>query len=628
MASAGQGVQVNPSVGSSTTIAPPHINLELHPTHQVFAHSNQSLQLLPQSNDYVSASYPGSLLNRTINFTKTLTGYDMTKRSLRLDAFVKITVSADFGYLPAIPDPPGPYSDDPFVSSYLAPIADGINAVIQKMEVLNDGNRVDFNPTYEQFIYNQTAQTKDQVTHATNFNGREDTLWSDDQFVNSFAHYPNWSTTKPSTTCLTSSPTEAIYLVSYYISDGLFLADGDAEAEASLTQINKLDINITFGNNYHDLWRPTVPMRRKNTDFTVPSLPLTTGVTVEVMNASLHLRTSGIDPKMQTVPMIGWRPFTAIRTLYADIAGPIPSYDPLNATMYPVNYQQNYQITLDSRNSNYIPSQMVITVVPKGRNQGCYGLCGSPFTITGVELTPSNGAKQLQFVGTSTLAEITQKNGAWWPKNITTRTNADNVPSANLPETLSTVLPAAGNFVVLSPGDYTQSRIVTPGEILAHTLTLRVSIAQLSPFLTSSILSLNPADYQLMVILAIPSTLGTQNNTFKLQVGQYLMATVENSRDQFMADPAGVRIVDNTYGVMVRASASSATQAGGSLRSFFNRAKAWASAQFRKAVADPVGTFNKGRELYDKGRDVYNYAQNRFNSGNGMRPPAAKRLRE
>ena len=604
------------STGATTAqLGAPGSTVHMLPTEQVYTHHGHEINLYPYATSVISNRYDNILPKSQIEFNQTFTGYDVVRRSLK--AHYTLTIVHDpvaAALLPA--------ASSLRLSEFIEPYPDAINNFIDSCQVTTDGTLVEMNNTRETWLANQVGRSHDLAAHTSTYNGKGDGSYWDYQYVNQKL-LPNDATStvggstlppRSSSKLIASNNTSATFFCTDYITNGLFLPEGDAEQEQGLTNLNRLGIRIKFNENYGDIIRYTNKMKVG---------PGTSGFQVAVTNLTLQLDFNAMDTRFQMVPTISQRPVTGIRSHYQAITNPIATYNFWDKTTYPADRYPK-TVSVNNYTSNYQFSHLILGIQKRGRNVDIYGIGGSPFTITNVSISTSNGAEQLKFFTNTQLAALTEGNTAWWPTNKYLYTSADPINPANLPHTQDMVVPAAGAWIVLSPKDYTQGRPTTDGLIAKFTMNISVGLALHADGTAANQtnLSIIPADYELVMLSVIPSIVGMENNQMQLQMGRVTESQLNAARNAAVADPASVGMMTGNLGASVRANSSTLTAAGGGIKDWFRKAKSYASNIFKSAVRDPVGTFNKGMSAYNDAKSYLDQGKNligKYTQGAGIK---------
>jgi hypothetical protein len=611
----------------------------------VHAHHAQDVQLLPLTASYHSQDY-GNPVGSLINFQRYFPPNDIVVREVKMGYYLTLEVTDEWKWFPGYKSTDNNLASVPVTAalgSFIGPVPDGINQLITNSQSFIQGQQLVGNRPAEHWLYRQAGQSPEQMEHATAYNGRDDPTWADQSFTSQF-HLSSLVRAEmepddqdflpqqahPSSKLIASDKNTATFYCEDFLYDGIFLPEGEAESVAGLSQLTDFELKLTFGTNVHSLWRPLVPLRGYGS--------LTEHMTVTISNFCISMRSFGMDPMQTTTNQIAYRPIEIIRSHVTELAPEIPEYDPLDYRTYPRN-MTTYQATFNNLPASYVPEKMVLAVVPKDRNQTCYNVSGSPFSLTKLAITTSNSVgEQLRELNTAELVGITQRNGGWIPKTHkwTIGTIVTDIDKANLPPPSKSVMNLPGNMVVLAPGDYSTAEIVAPGQMVTYNLNLSLRVDMLMelkrnvPQLPELELPLSkdPADYQVILLMSIPSVLASENGNLKTQLGRFVSPTLAKLRSEQALDPTMAVAQLATFGTVARASASHGAAAGGSIRSLMKTARNWVRHNYEKAKSDPIGFANRTFGHYQRGKRLWDDANSFLGDvRNDMRPPNAKRPR-
>jgi hypothetical protein len=621
--------------GATTALAGvPGITPHMLPVTQVYTNHGTELNL-----------YPYAVMKQTVAFDNVSGGsqlvwephfncYDIVKRLVRVNYLMKVTLNQ------ANPNPADAAADlrqdippsFKTMADYIEPYPNGFNNLIEYCQVSTDGSSVEMNSPRDTWLVHEIGRSKDLSDYTSTYNGKGDGKYWDYQYVNqplatTLGGTPG-SYRRASPKLVTAGRNYAIFYCTDYILNGLFLAEGDSEAEQGLTNINRLTLRIKLNSNYNDLIRISAPLVRAVGDDAGKTSTLLTAYKVSLSGLTMEMDAYAMDTLMTLVPTIAQRPFTGVRSFFQSITNPIPKYNFYDLAAYPA---ESSPTTVSVRNyiCNAQYSHLIIGVQKRGRNQDIVGIGGSPFTITNLSIANSNSAVQLKTYTNAQLALITESNSAWWPQNLFDRAaNETDAAPTNLPSTSRMNVPAAGGWVVIGLKDFTQGRITTDGLIARYSLNIDVGLAFHTKGAAESRVSLESSDYELVVLTVIPSTMTVQNNQMVLQLGNLQETALQEHRANAAKDPSHVGMITRNLGASVRAHASSLSAAGGGWKDWFKKAKSAVTGAVKGAIADPMGAINKGMSIYNDAKGLASQGQSLYNKykGSGLRPPTNKSI--
>ena len=634
------------SSSANSTIAaigPPKKITVLDPVSQVYSHTPQHISLPPtvtSSRDKEFVVPNGSLPGFGCSAEFSLDGFDVVKRQLRIDYVAEINIPDPWVLLPDLQlqlsnasDPSTwpanggvNYSDLQRlvpVSDYISIYPDAINRVLD-CKVYESGTRITTNDCHETWLANSAGMTEEVMKNRTTFAGRDEVPYGTYQLVNqsnlmsgALSIGSQAGKAGGSQRCLYSDAKQAVFLCHDYVMNGLFLPEGDALVHQGLTGLSRLKIDLAFKSNLRDMLRIIAPVHSRilyeNAGGIAAFYESFNQLTVTIREIRVSIETTQVPAAMATTKTIAYRPYTAIVADYLPITSVTQvgtggrNQTWLQAANLPAN-----QYPLSSRVQRIECAvqfeHLMIAVVPANHNQGIFSVTGSPFTITNLSISTSQNPKQLTNFKLDRLADITEKNGAWFPSLKWNTSNTDAIIDGTLAGVKDIMLRANGNFVILKPGDFSTSRPTTPGLMAPYTISLDVGICAIDPV---TFISVNPADYRLMVLQMIPSMLSTRSRVPTLQLGLHSSPDFANAVADLVRNPENVVTQLTSFGEVTLPTATSLTASGGSIGSWIKGGLGKLRDLFgtitRNIMADPrqaMGALNAGKNLFGYARDL------------------------